>query len=127
MDMAKKGTATKTRQQTFGGGTIMSQTRVTDLYSLLEHIRARPLMYLRQKSVDELECACRWCSIALGIHGIDEVGTRFNGRFSEYLQRRFDWGLACGWARAIRDHTAGKEVAFERFFELLEEFKHERS
>jgi uncharacterized protein (DUF433 family) len=96
---------------------------VSDLYSLLQHIHRRPSMYLRNKSLDEVEAACHWYAAALRTHGIEEFGSRFNERFRDYLYERFRWGMACGWARAIRDHSRSADAVFERFFSLLDEFK----
>jgi uncharacterized protein (DUF433 family) len=59
---------------------------ITDLFSVLQNVHQRPSMYLRKKSLEELEDACHWYSAALWTHGIEEFGCHFNERFRDYLR-----------------------------------------
>jgi imidazolonepropionase len=84
-------------------------------------------MYLRSKSLEELAAACRWYVVALRAHGIDEFGIRFFDRFSNYLYQRFGWDMVRGWSHSIRDHSRNDEEAFDRFFEIVDDFlRHEK-
>ena len=99
------------------------QTRISGLHNFFQMVRERPSMYVRNCSLDDLELICHGYAMALGVHGIDEFGTRFNQQFAEYLLERYGWSMCCGWARGIREQSHGDDEAFRRFFELVEEFR----
>jgi hypothetical protein len=101
----------------------MPENRVADLYELLQIVRQRPGMYVRDWSLYQLETICDGYSQALAIHGIEEFGTQFNKRFRDYLWARYRWSMCCGWAWGIRKRSRSAEEAFHRFFELVEQFK----
>jgi hypothetical protein len=94
-----------------------------DLYDHLVAIQRRPLIYLRDLSLDELERVCHGYVMALRAHGIEEFGSDFDERFDDFLRRRYEWDTSRGWAPAIRDQCPSDQDAFHRFFELLEEFR----
>jgi hypothetical protein len=94
-----------------------------DIFQLLDRVRLRPSMYLRRKSLLEIETVCSGYSAGLNAHGIKEAGSRFNQDFAEYLEKRFKWSLCQGWACAIRMHSKTSRQAFDRFFALLADFK----
>lgn len=94
-----------------------------DLYELLQGVRARPLMYLRRRSLVELERLCFGYEAALRAHGVDEFGTDFHGRFSDFLSRRRRWSLCAGWVVAIRHHARSPAAAWKLFFELVDKYR----
>lgn len=107
----------------------MGRSSLSNLYDFLRAAKDRPRMYVNDYSLDELELFCHGYTVALDIHGIEEFGTDFNDRFTKFLFRQYGqgaddgWGTARGWACDIREHAQNNESAFNRFFELLEEFR----
>ena len=95
----------------------------TDLYGMLQDVRKRPDMWVREKSLKELETLTRGYESALVIHRVEEFGTNFFPRFTSFLQvKGFKW-LHLGWALAISRRHRTPERAFDRFFKLLDEFR----
>jgi hypothetical protein len=93
-----------------------------DLYEYLSGARQRPSMYVHNLSLMELEAQCHGYETALYCHGIKEFGNNFCKRFRDYLNSRFGWPTCIGWARVIRDACETDEQAWDRFFELLDDF-----
>ena len=94
-----------------------------DAYGFLDHVRARPGMWVRADSLHELETLLCGYGVALMIHGIDErfaFGPR--GPFADWIGRQFGWSLTLGWATAIEEHAEG-EPPLEVFFRLADEFR----
>src|SRR5262245_31801851 len=91
----------------------------SNLYSLLQHIRQRPFMFVREKALPEVETLCRGYAMALGSHGIKEFGTDFHKGLSDYLLGRVGRSMSRGWALGIREHYRNDEEAFERFLSFL--------
>jgi hypothetical protein len=95
---------------------------VRSLVDWFEQARQRPEMFVRGKSLAELESQCTGWEGALHAHGIDETGTGFNKRFRDWLRAEHGMSVARGWAEAIRRDRTSDEEAWERFFELLDQF-----
>src|SRR5262245_6657894 len=100
----------------------MTQPPCADLYELLQCVKECPGMYVRALSLEDLESQLWGYETALATHGIEEFGTGFRRRFCDYLYQRFGWGLALGWATAIRRHSRAKDRGWKRFFQLVDEF-----
>ena len=96
---------------------------VRSLFDWLEQARQRPGMFVREKSLVELESQCTGWEAALAAHGIDEAGAGFNRVFRDWLRAEHGMSAARGWAEAIRRGAASDEEAWERFFTLLEAFR----
>jgi hypothetical protein len=94
----------------------------SDLHGMLQEVRKRPSMWVPDKSLADLETMVDGYSNALLAHGIEEIGSRFNVRFRDYLWTRFQWSMSIGWARAILARSRDADEAFDRFFVLLDEF-----
>ncbi len=95
----------------------------TDVYGLLDQVRLRPGMWVRGRTLRELETTLWGYGMALEIHGVREpfpFGPR--GGFGEWLYARFGWGTTCGWAFAI-EQNAGTEDPLAAFFRLANEYR----
>ncbi len=93
------------------------------LFDWLDEARQRPGMFVREKSLAELESQCTGWEAACSAHGIDEAGKGFNARFRHWLRAEHGMSVARGWAEAIRRDAASDEEAWERFFSLLQAFR----
>ena len=91
---------------------------------LLADIRQRPGLYIHQKCLRELDAYLRGWSQARQEMGIDDV---FEGsRFSGYVNKLNDINTTAGWPMIIELFWGGFDNrAFEKFFELYEQFKTE--
>ncbi|MGC7097089.1 hypothetical protein ACPZ19_20645 [Amycolatopsis lurida] len=64
-------------------------------------------------------------SVALAVHGVDEKSAMWpNGPFAQWLETRYGWSLALGWAHAIEEYADGAEP-LPVFFRLLDEYRTE--
>ena len=82
-----------------------------------EHGRARQLR--------ELETLLYGYSLAVEQHDLDEPGRGFVKAFGAYLEKRFGWPTTLGPVVAILDGIQPHEDPWERFWELIDEFKNE--
>ena len=97
---------------------------VRSLFDWLDEARQRPGMFVREKSLVELESQCTGWEAALAAHGIDEPGAGFNARFRDWLRAEHGMSVARGWADAIlRESDGDVQAAWKRFFELLGAFR----
>src|SRR4051812_35857976 len=72
----------------------------SDVYDVLrDNIQLRPGMWVR--SLRELEIMLWGYGVALEVHGVAEPDLFSSGEFSEWLRKRFGWGMSLGWAYAI--------------------------
>ncbi|MFJ8913551.1 hypothetical protein [Amycolatopsis sp. NPDC102389] len=94
-----------------------------DVQEILDQIRLRPGMWLRQRSLRDLQSILFGYGVALDVHGLDE---KFEmgpvGPFAQWIEARFGWPMALGWAVAIEKHADGEEP-LEAFFRLLDEYR----
>ena len=101
----------------------MEPPRCGDLYSLLQDVRKHPNIYFIDKnSLELMEDFIRGYGFALEAHGVNEFGTYFYRLFPAFLGGRYGWRDCRPWSRMLNDRYATKEEAFNRFFELVDEF-----
>ncbi|WP_336159039.1 hypothetical protein [Amycolatopsis sp. VC5-11] len=94
-----------------------------DVHEVLDEIRLRPGMWLRQRSLQDLQSILFGYSVALDVHGCDEefaLGPA--GPFAQWIEARYGWPMAAGWAVAIEGH-ADDEEPLNVFFRLLDEYR----
>jgi hypothetical protein len=96
---------------------------MSNILDVLDHMRERPAMYFG-RSLRPVEIFCDGYYAALSGHHVREdapvIGTF---HFGEWLYRRHQWPHSCGWAAAIQRNCASDEEAFDRFFQLLDEYR----
>jgi hypothetical protein len=95
------------------------------LFEILGKIKERPGMYLGKPSVENLflflvgyKTARRELSIAP-----TEEELKFYGEFQPWLQERLQIRTNNSWATLIQFCSVNDQEAFDRFFELLTEFR----
>ncbi|MFE6613791.1 hypothetical protein [Amycolatopsis sp. NPDC057786] len=94
-----------------------------NVQEILDQIRLRPGMWLRQRSLRDLESILFGYGVALDVHGLDEKFTMGAvGPFAQWIEARFGWSMSAGWAVAIEAHSDGEEP-LKVFFRLLDEYR----
>ena len=96
------------------------------IYDLINSIRERPSMFVRDKSLSEIETYLDGYVACLEAHGIEESdgGRPFHPRtFAIWLHETLGWSGSCGFAHAIKEHTSSGAEAFDRFFELVTTYR----
>jgi hypothetical protein len=95
------------------------------LFEILEEIKARPEMYLGNPSIENLFMFLVGYKTArreLGIEPTEEE-LKFYGEFQPWLQEKFKIRTSYSWAALMQLHSINQKEAFDRFFDLLEEFR----
>jgi hypothetical protein len=99
------------------------------LYKVLKRIEDRAEMYLGERDLFRLELFIEGYYAALRDTGVIpralERGADADGTFAAYLRDRFGWSMSTGPMSAIR-RECGSD-AWNRFFELLKEFRRARA
>ncbi len=93
------------------------------VFDWLDHIRARPSMYLGNSSLCELETLVQGYCAALGVHGIIEPVPHMNRHFLTWLHYRTRWSCCLGWAAAIEQRHPEPDKALAAFFALVDEYR----
>lgn len=96
---------------------------------ILQAIRARPALYLGRKSLTGFRDFMNGYIVACGDYGINE-SHGFHG-LPDHLH---DWAAyrtrhresTSGWSSMIIEATGSEDLAFNRFFELLDEYENRR-
>ncbi|MFD0063245.1 hypothetical protein [Streptomyces sp. NPDC056690] len=106
-------------------------SEISSVYELLDEIRLRPAMWVRDASLLHLESILMGYRIALNPHSADE-GWPFwspgsQGSFSEWLWQRLGRHSSLSWATEIeREAQTANQAAMNLFFSLFDEYLAER-
>jgi hypothetical protein len=65
-------------------------------------------------------------SLAVYHHRLSDSGWVAYASFPDYLRERFGWSMSCGPIAAIRQDAGGDDEAWDRFWDLLWEFRASR-
>ncbi|MFQ4146085.1 hypothetical protein [Chlorogloeopsis sp. ULAP02] len=97
---------------------------MSPLFEMLKKIQARPGLYIGRASVSDLFMFIIGYRTAREELGIEPTETEldFYGEFQPWLQKRLKMTTSNSWARMIEFGCGNEKAAFERFFELLDEF-----
>ncbi|MFI1280461.1 hypothetical protein ACH4U5_06790 [Streptomyces sp. NPDC020858] len=107
-------------------------SELRDVHDFLDEVRLRPGMWVRRSSVIHLDSMLTGFSVALEIHA-DAHDWEFGsggGPFAVWLQKRLgmEYLSALGWAVEVeRAAEQADRPAMELFFELLDEYRAERT
>ncbi len=96
---------------------------------LLERIRQRPGMYLGERSLTALRSTLAGYELALGLHRIEgDLSMRLPVGFNDWVAyRQHFYEPTSGWKNMILSKSQSEAVAFDRFFELLDQFTDRKS
>lgn len=100
-----------------------------NIYDLLEKIKQRPFMFLKEKTLWEIHNYVWGYELCLRVHNIDEkyeYKKFITNEFAEWLNRKTKWSIVQGWPGAINENTRNQEEAFDTFFKLIDEYKKEK-
>lgn len=93
-----------------------------NVFLWLDGMRVRPGMYLRNKSLQDLETLLPGYYSGLGVHGIVEAVPAMH-HFRDWLYIRTGWSCSRGWAHAIEQRHKDPEKALATFFGLVDEYR----
>lgn len=98
---------------------------MSGVYEILAKIQAKPGMYIGRPSVSDLfmflvgyECSRSELEIENTEHEED-----FYGEFQPWLQKKLGITTVSSWAKMIMLYCHDERAGFEKFFNLLNEFK----
>jgi len=96
---------------------------MSDYYELIQQIQKKPGLYIGSPSISSLymfltgyQFARRHLSIPLSPQ------EREFREFQPWLQKKFGTATSQSWSQLILFHAADERDAFERFFDLFQEF-----
>lgn len=98
---------------------------MSDLFNLLEKVQKKPGLYIGRPSVGELFmflAGYKAAKLEMGVKPTEEE-LRFYREFQPWLQKRFSLTTTNSWAKIIQFYSKNDQEAFERFFELSNEFR----
>lgn len=98
---------------------------MSPLFEMLEKIKARPGLYIGKASVSDLFMFIVGYRTAREELGVEPTATEldFYGEFQIWLQQRLGLRTSNSWAKMIEFGCGDEQAAFERFFELINEFR----
>ncbi|MFB2937880.1 hypothetical protein ACE1B6_21740 [Aerosakkonemataceae cyanobacterium BLCC-F154] len=98
---------------------------MSGVFELLEKIRTKPGMYIGRSSVSDLFMFLVGYEYGRGESGVDptEEEDDFYGEFQPWLQKKFGIKTVSSWAKIIMLFCHDEKAGFEKFFQLLDEFK----
>jgi hypothetical protein len=94
-----------------------------NVFGFLDHVRARPAMYISGNSLAELETLICGYYIALGVHGKVEPVPSMGSHFNTWVGCRTGWSTCKGWAFAITSQHSDPDAALRQFLAFVDEYR----
>ncbi|MEK8130471.1 hypothetical protein WMW72_21415 [Paenibacillus filicis] len=91
------------------------------LYKKIQEVKQRPGMYIGKKSLHLLQAYLNGY-IAYHNEVNKEPNYFFLSEFQGYIQRRYNINTTHSWAELITFFSSNDNDAFDRFYELLDDF-----
>ena len=88
-----------------------------NIFTLLDNIKKRPNMYIKDKSLKDLEALIAGYYMGLYNHKIVENVPEMTHHFSIWILSKYGWSTSTGWANAIIEHSE-KQNPFDLFFKI---------
>ncbi|MGH1396267.1 MAG: hypothetical protein ACRAVC_19875 [Trichormus sp.] len=98
---------------------------MSGVYEILTKIKAKPGMYIGRPSVNDLFMflvGYEYSRSELGIENTQEEED-FYGEFQPWLQKKLGITTVSSWSKMIMVYCHDEKAGFEKFFNLLDEFK----
>jgi hypothetical protein len=103
----------------------MEVEAMSDLFSILSKIQAKPAIYLGTPSVSDLFMflvGYKTAQRELG-RSLTAAELQFYREFQPWLQAKYQITTNKSWAKIIQFYARDDREAFDRFFELFDEFQ----
>ncbi|MBS7256329.1 hypothetical protein [Flavobacterium branchiicola] len=99
-----------------------------NLLELLGYIEKRPLMYLKNKDIDELDSFLAGYNLCLSLNKIvDKESNIFNKDFYYYILKKYEIEKGHTWLELIKQISLDENrEEFDLFFEVLKDFKKDK-
>ncbi|MEM6521064.1 MAG: hypothetical protein AAF722_17230 [Cyanobacteria bacterium P01_C01_bin.70] len=100
---------------------------MSTVFNLLDRIQKSPGMYLEYPSVNALFMVLNGYEIARSELGTELMAEeeRFYEEFQPWLQQKLGVKSVTSWAKLIMLSCHDEKTGFEKFFELLDEFRNQ--
>jgi hypothetical protein len=101
---------------------------MADIYDLLKNIKKRPNAYLFKKDIIHLRTLLAGYDLAKAEQNISltKQDLEFD-EFQQWIQDKYNVLASKSWATIILENSTNEEDAFNKFFELFNEFRNQVS
>jgi recombinational DNA repair protein (RecF pathway) len=101
---------------------------MSGIYDLLENIKKRPKMYIGSLSITKLHMLLMGYSIGKMEENLNKIGEESKlQEFQQWIQDKYNVLASKSWATIILENSTNEEDAFNKFFELFNEFRNQVS
>lgn len=98
---------------------------MSNLFNVLEKVKSQPALYIGSSAIRDLRLfivGYRFARSEMEI-SVDPEESDFHKNFQPWLQRRMGILTTKSWDKIILFQSSNETVAFQQFFQLLEEFR----